>query len=396
MKLIYSDVPPIINKSNSPYLLREIINNMATKSDSIICAVGYASQKSLLELDSIIKNNNIEHVTLILGMYCIEGFPENIYKTAIDINNSWVASGIGEIKVTKAVKYHGKIYGFYKSGKLFAAIIGSHNLSSLASEPNNLRQYDLSILVDTPHECNEISDHLNSIASTLVSSPINQIDNATIIRSENTKLNNVEGVVKISQDDVDTYKKMQYDIKFNIPLKVPGIPKESRDFMKSNVNKCYAKGRLSSKTGVVTERCWWETEVIVGTDITNDPNYPKKNVPFYVVTDDGWKFLMRASGDHKKNLESGEDLKILGYWLKGRLVASGIVEPVDSPSKDLLNANTSSPNIYKNCIGVITYEKLKKYGRTSISLAKTPNKFVDNTNTTRDVWFLSFLPKSIK
>ena len=174
------------------------------------------------------------------------------------------------------------------------------------------------------------------------------------------------------------------------------IPGESNDFMKSNVNKCYAKGRLNSRTGVVTERGWWETEIIVAKSITSQTNYPDRDTPFYVITDDGWKFKMHASGDHKKNLESDGDLKILGYWLKGRLVAAGVVDPVDSPAEDLKLTADSGKDIYAMCKGVITYQKLSRYGRTSVSLTKTMNKLVDETGIMRDVWVLSFLPKDVR
>ena len=395
MTLLYSDVPPLKQPAGS-YTLSTFFETAMANADTIYCAVGYVSKKSLLEIDHLIHKNHISKIVLVLGMYCIEGFPESIYNTALKLNKSWTEEGIGEIRATRSMKYHGKLYGFYNNSRLFTAVIGSHNLGSLVKDANNLRQYELSICTDNPDDCAEISAHLTSVIQSPVSFALDSIDNVTIIHEENTKLNGVEGVTKVSRADVAAFKSAQTGISFNIPLKVPGMPGSSQDFMKSNINKCYAKGRLNTRSGVVTERGWWETEIIVGTSITSSPNYPEKNVSFYVITDDGWKFLMHASGDHKKNFESDGDLKILGYWLKGRLVAAGIVEPVDSPSEDLKNINPALTDIYRNCKGVISYAKLSSYGRTSVSLTKTINKLADDSGIMRDVWILSFLPKDVQ
>ena len=392
MGVILSNIPPLEIK-NGEHTIEEYINEKAKFSDYIVIASGYASSKSILELDKIIRDHGNTKITLILGMYFIEGFPEGIYKTAIQVNNVWARDGIGEIRVIKSMKYHGKVYGFYQKGRLCSASVGSHNLGSIVSDANNLRQYELSVFTEQYDECKIIADHLKSLIKT--SSNIANIRDIRIVHEENAKLLGVEGVTKVSQADVEAYKATKTDVAFEIPLKVPGMPGERDDFMKSNVNKCYAKGRLNTRTNVVTERGWWETEVIVGTSITNSPTYPEKDVPFYVITDDGWKFKAHVSGDHKKNFESDGDLKILGYWLKGRLVAAGIVEPVDSPSADLINKDVNIEDPYRKCKGVITYQKLLEYGRTTLKLIKTLNTFVDEDGTESDVWILSFLPDSV-
>lgn len=395
MKLIYSNVPPLRILPGEQNL-GDYFETQMNNADEVCCLVGYASKNALLELDRLVRKNNIKKVVLVLGMYCIEGFPESIYNTAASINEGWHEDDIGEIRATRSIKYHGKLYGFYHNGKIVSASIGSHNLGALVVEAGNMRQYELSVHTEDENECRDIDRHVQAVINKPVSFPLEEIDDVAIIHEENRKLEGVEGVTKVSMADVEAFKGAQTSVHFDIPLKVPGIPGSSRDYMKSNINKCYAKGRLNTRSGVVTERGWWETEIIVGTDITTDKNYPKKNVPFYVITDDGWKFLTHASGDHKKNFESEGDLKILGYWLKGRLVAAGVVEPVDSPSEDLKNVNESLHDIYRNCKGVITYAKLASYGRTSLTLTKTLNKLADDNGEMRDVWLLSFLPKSVK
>jgi len=395
MSIIYSNVPPLRVKGEQQ-TITDYIEEKITNCDSLVVATGYASKKAIVELDSIVRKHGIRRITLILGMYCIEGFPESIYNTAIQINQSWVDDGIGEIRATKSMKYHGKTYAFYKSGEVVSVAIGSHNLGALVTDANNLRQYELSMYSDSKEDCEAVAEHLQQVILSPVSENIAEIDDVLIIHEENTKLNDVEGVTKVSMEDVETYKKAQTSISFDIPLKVPGMPGSSDDFMKSNVNKCYAKGRLNTKTGVVTERGWWETEIIVGTSITNQSTYPEKDIPFYVITDDGWKYMAHCSGDHKKNFESDGDLKILGYWLKGRLVAAGVVEPVDSPSVDLERKRECVADPYRDCKGVITYKKLVGYGKTAVTLTKTLNKLADSEGKMRDVWLLSFLPAKVK
>jgi len=395
MPILYSNVPPLRTPKDK-LTLPQYLKLQSEVSDELIIAVGYASKSSLLEINNIVKNSSIKHVVFVLGMYYVEGFPESIYNTAVQIDEEWRSAGIGEVRVTKSMKYHGKVYGFYKNGEICSAIVGSHNLGAITPNAANLRQYEISIYTEDKSECCELDEHLRSVSVAPVSESISAITDANIVHEHNTKLDGVEGVTKVSIADVDAFKTAQTSISFDIPLKVPGIPGSTQDFMKSNINKCYAKGRLNSRTGVVTERGWWETEIIVSKSITQLPTYPERNVPFFVITDDGWKFMMHVSGDWSKNLESHDDLKVLGYWLKGRLVAAGFIEPVDSPSEDLELATSAGADIYRNCKGVITYQKLLRYGRTSVTLTKTLNKLADDDGTMRDVWVLSFLPNNVR
>ena len=395
MPLLYSNVPPL-RLENGVTTLSDFLKEKLKTSDCVYIAVGYASKRALIELNELVTSCSLKNIILVLGMYCIEGFPEGIYNTVMRIHEEWMEKGIGEIRVTPSMKYHGKIYAFYNDDTISNAAIGSHNLGSIVVDANNRRQYEISMSVSDKETLDEIDAHLQKIIKAPVSVLISDAPNIVIKHEENDKLNGVEGVTKVAQADVASFKLAETDIQFQIPLKVPGMPNSHDDYMKSNVNKCYAKGRLNTRTGVITERGWWETEVIVGRAITNNPNYPELGVPFYVITDDGWKFKAHAAGSSKKNFESHDDLKILGYWLKGRLVAAGFVEPVDSPAKDLENVQSGAVDIYKHCKGVITYQKLEKYGRTELTFTKTLNKLADEDGNQLDVWVLSFLPKNVE
>lgn len=391
MKVIYSNIPPIKNPINSK-TLSDYFEEYARQSDEIIIVSGYGSQGGLGEIDSAIDSYSLDNVIVVLGMYYIEGMPENIYNTAKRFNTKWQKNNTGEVRLVKSMKYHGKVYVFRKDGNNIACIVGSHNIGGLHIDANNRRQYELSILLEDKESCDEIYSHVLSVIEQPVSFNLNDVNDVKIIREENTKLQGVEWVNKVSSEVVDDFLQDGTDIVFELPLKVPGIPGSKQEFMGSNINKCYAKGRENKRTGVVKERGWWETEVIVSNKITSDKNYPEKNEPFIVITDDGWKFDVHVSGDYKKNFESHFDLKILGYWLKGRLVAAGIVEPVDSPSKDLEKASEGEDR-FESCKGVITYNRLLQYGKTCLTLQKTNKRMNDDEGNERDVWTLSFLPK---
>ena len=74
----------------------------------------------------------------------------------------------------------------------------------------------------------------------------------------------------------------------------------------------------------------------------------------------------------------------MGRWIKGRLVAAGLVDPINTVEKDTEGR------------GVITEEMLLRYGRTTITLTKTELKTTTESGDELDVWMLSFLPESMK
>lgn len=395
MTILYSDVPPLRIPTGGEGL-QAYFQDQAMKADSIIIASGYASKNSLIELDRIARTTHLKKMIVVLGMYYIEGCPESIYNTAMKLHEQWQADGIGEIRLIRSMKYHAKVYAFYKAKQIVSSIVGSNNLGSITKDAGNIRQYELAFASTDADTCQGIDEHLSKVIKEPISIPISDAADLNIIHEENQKLVGVEGVSKVGDLDVLTYKMSLTDISFDLPLKVPGMPNTSQDYMKSNVNKCYAAPRNNTTTGVGIERGWWETELIVSKKITSLPTYPEKGVPFYVVTDDGWMFRAHVSGDYKKNFESDLDLKVLGYWLKGRIVTAGLVEPVDSPSADLANKMEGADDVYQNCKGVITYQMLVKYGRTSVTLTKTTKKYTEDDGTVLDVWFLSFLPANVK
>ena len=155
MKLLYSNILPLA-VSEGEETIADAINNQMQLADRIEIAVGYVSRASLEELDLLVEKNNIKNICLNIGMYFIEGMPEGSYHTAIRINKKWQDMGIGEIRMVKSFKYHGKLYAFYKDNKPFSAIIGSANLGVIKLEANNRRQYEISTITEDISEVEEI------------------------------------------------------------------------------------------------------------------------------------------------------------------------------------------------------------------------------------------------
>lgn len=156
MNLLYSNILPLGVEENQE-TVSVCFENEATSSDAVEIAVGYVSKASLEELDRIVRDNNIRHILLVIGMYFVEGMPESMYHAAIALNQKWVEDGIGEIRMVRAFKYHGKLYAFYKDQQVKSAIIGSANLGVIKQEAANRRQYEVSAITVEQSECDEIA-----------------------------------------------------------------------------------------------------------------------------------------------------------------------------------------------------------------------------------------------
>jgi hypothetical protein len=116
----------------------------------------------------------------------------------------------------------------------------------------------------------------------------------------------------------------------------------------------------------------------VNKSITLLPGYPEKNVPFYVVTDDGYTFKAHTTSDGNKQFSAVGDELILGRWIKGRLVAAGLVTPVNDTQLDT------------DRLGMVTKEMLDAYGCNTLVITKTNQKMEDENGNLLDVWLLSF------
>lgn len=378
MKLLYSNILPL-GISENQQTIAECFTNELEKSDRIDIAVGYVSRASLEELGVLVSQNNIQNICLNIGMYYIEGMPEGSYHTALKLNKKWQEAGIGEIRIIKSFKYHGKLYAFYKNGTAHSAIIGSANLGVLKLEASNRRQYETAAVTETPAEVEEIVTFMDELKKANISANIADIENMPLIHEVNTALSGIELVTTVPQSNVDFYRRCVAYASFLLPLKVPAYNERHMDdgkhYTKSNVNVCYAAPRNRRKS-----RDWYETQLTVAKEITRTEGYPEKNVPFYVVTDDGYWFKAHTTSDGNKQFSAVGDELIMGRWLKGRLAAAGLIKPVNDTQLD------------KDRTGMITKEMLEEYGCESLYLKKTGQTALDEDGTPLDIWMLSFKP----
>lgn len=376
MRILYSNILPLEVEEDKETVL-SYFGNEVSSADAIEIAVGYVSKASLEELDRIVAEQHIHHVILTIGMYFVEGMPEAMYHTAIAINKKWVAAGIGEIRLVRAFKYHGKLYAFYRDKRVKSAIVGSANLGVIKREAANLRQYEVSAVTVEQSECDEIATLIRKLASPACSARIDEITGMTLIREVNVSLTGVDTVDQLPQTQVELFEKHKTDISFILPIKVPAYAERHMDdgkhYTKSNLNVSYAAPRSARKS-----RDWYETQFTVSKKITLLPGYPEKNAAFYVITDDGYTFKAHTTSDGNKQFSAVGDELILGRWIKGRLAAAGLVTPVNDTQLDV------------DRTGMITKEMLAAYGCNTLVLTKTNQKMEDEEGNMLDVWILSF------
>lgn len=376
MKLLYSNILPL-GLTDEQKTISDCFYEEVRESNSVEIAVGYTSKASLEELDRIVTEENISNIVLTIGMYYIEGMPEAMYHTASAINKKWLDKGIGEIRIVRSFKYHGKLYAFYRDDRIRSAIVGSANLGVIKLEANNRRQYEVSAITRDEEECNEIGTLIRKIQSPSCSARIDQVNDMPLIREENTSLTGIELVEQIPQTQVDLYTRHKTATSFILPIKVPAYDERHMDdgkhYTKSNLNVSYAAPRSARKA-----RDWYETQFTVSKHITRQEGYPPKNVTFLVVTDDGYIFKAHTTSDGNKQFSAVGDELILGRWIKGRLAAAGLVTPV----------NNTLADTERN--GMITKEMLNAYGCNTLVLTKTTQKSEDEDGNLLDVWLLSF------
>ena len=375
MKLLYTNILPL-GLEDGQSSITDYFNNAISKSDSVYIATGYASKSSLTELSELVIKNGIKKVVLTLGMYFVEGMPEGMYHTAKSINEMWMRLGIGEIRIVNNMKFHGKIYAFYKNDEPVCGIVGSNNLGSIKLDASNRRQYEVASATDCESEIVELNRLISSVSNDTCS--INIADAVIpIIRERNTSIEGIEAVDELPISQVDIYKTHLTTVTFKLPIKVPAYIERHMDdnkhYTKSNLNVSYAAPRSARKA-----RDWYETQLTVGKEDRAMEGYPEKNVPFYVITDDGYMFKAHTTSDGNKQFSAVGDELILGRWIKGRLAAAGLVTPVNNTQEDT------------DRTGMITKEMLAAYGCNELVLVKTNQQKEDENGNLLDVWTLSF------
>ena len=380
MKVLYSNMLPLGIQDNQE-TIDESIRQQIEKSDRVDIAVGYVSLASLEELDKLIAESQIKKIVLVIGMYYIEGMPEKIYHMAVRLNNKWQEMDIGEIRIVRSFKYHGKVYCFYKNNTPFSAIIGSANLGVIKLEASNRRQYEICSLTEEKNETQELANIVERMKSPICSVNISEVKDMPLIREQNVSLIGIDTVEELPKSDIEIYRNHKTDISFTLPLKVPAFVERFMDdkkhYTQSNINVCYSLDTRNPKRP--KSRNWYEFQITVSKDIYTLPGYPQYKVPFFIVTDDGFRFKAHTTSQNNKQLNAIGDEHILGFWLKGRIAASGLVNPVSDTQKDTER------------LGMITKEMLQEYGCDSLTFTKTDKKALDEDKNELDVWLVEFI-----
>ena len=348
MELLFSNYLPLKTSCRS---FAEAFYRLIPETTKLDIAVGYITSDSLVELKKMMELNNLPELNLTIGMHYWDHFTKVEYNTALDLNNFLQDSHRGQVRLVTPFRFHGKLYSYSNQNGPFAGIIGSNNLSSIVEGGTHV--YESSILLKDKSISVDLYNFIQEL-NTKSASNIGELE-ITEFNERNQLLEGHEHVEKKDASYVAMIKKACTATTFEIPIKT------YEESPQSNLNVFFGKGR-ESKNGLVKPRHWYEVELIVPKTVTSMPGYPKaktESAIFDVVTDDGWSFKCKVSGDYSKNFRSEGDLKILGKWLKGRLENSGALK-VGEP---------------------VTIETLKKYGRYNFSLTKTdiPN-----------CWYLDF------
>lgn len=349
MSILFSNLQPLIYNNDN---FSEAFERLLLSSDKIKIASGYVSEESLMELKSVLdfyKNEDkIKFCDLTIGMHHREGFTRPQYEAAKNLGEFLAEFKLGSVRLCTAFKFHGKVYSFFKNNKPTAAIMGSSNLSNMIES----RQWE----VDCVFTDKKILGELDGLHIDLVkkaTKDILELPRPEKFLENKGLMEGRTGVEKLSLNDLESYNSQRHGTVFQIPLKTEA---------KSNLNAYFGKGRLS-QNGAVRPRPWYEIEIIVPTTITRLNGYPHSGTVFNVITDDGWKFKCKISGQNDKNLRSEDDLKTLGRWIKGRLEAAGILGIGQS----------------------INSEMLQKYGRNYLTLSQTKDP---------ETWLLDFSIKN--
>jgi hypothetical protein len=317
------------------------------KASSTRIASGYVSEESIADLINLYETGYNKPLNLIIGMHYFEGFSYGQYYALLRLSDILAAKNTSGIYVSTVMKYHGKIYSFCQNGQ-YSAIIGSSNLTKIAltRETAAERVHDTDLYIYNEAVANDIENFIVTLQDKFCTNFKNlKFEDLKIIEPANL-FENYLSVEKVSTDGIES---QLTDIVFDIPLKTEE---------KSNLNVYFGKGRKNFSNGSVLPRDWYEIEIIVPSTTTSKKDYPQYE-QFWVITDDGYKFECKTSGDYSKNFRSALDLKILGRWIKGRMENRRVLKTGEK----------------------VTDETFTSYGRNSMCLTKT--KMINT-------WYLDF------
>ncbi len=347
MELLLSNYSPLKTGCNS---YPKTFENLLKNSSEISVATGFFSTYSIVDLKRIVTENDNLKLEVCIGMHYFSGVSPIQLQALKDFNHVLLERGQGRVYMVTTFPYHGKLVSFSDRGAYKGTLLGSSNLSNII---DGSRQYEVDLLISDE----KLQDQLGKFIIELIkksSEPLDELDiQATV--PENDLMKDQLGVEQLDASTIEWIKGLKSIEEFRIPLK-------GDESKKSGLNTYLGEGRKNVQ-GTKLPRSWYEVELIVPKIVTSRKGYPRASKAddsgtIEVVTDDHWKFKCKVSGDFSKNLRSADDLKILGKWIKGRLVNAGVLKPGD----------------------MVTNETLASYGRQDITLKKLEE----------NIWFLDF------
>ena len=357
MNLLSSNFPPV-ETSHKTFV--EKWTGLFNSSDSLNIAVGYASNDSILYLKKLVELNAPKHLNVCIGMAHFEGMFKSQHSAALELQNYLLNNDLGNLYISTQFPFHGKIQTFRKANQLTSGLIGSSNLSNIVPPSNTFARgnFEVDMFVDDLVLAGDLDKLIASLLSD-ASTPINEINNLKLKSDPNHLMNSSFEVEQVDEQIRDSIWESRFSEGFEIPIKTAP---------QSNLNAYFGEGRKNAQ-GFVKPRHWYEVEIIVGQEVQRSAkNYPA-NEEFLAYTDDGYKFVLKTSGDYGKNLRSRDDLTVLGRWLKGRMENAGALA-------------SGTP---------VTEEVLQSYGRSSMTLTPTKKTEVDPiSGNNLKVWTIDF------
>jgi hypothetical protein len=267
----------------------------------------------------------------VIGMAFFDGLTERQKEAILELQAFLERSSLGSVLIPTKIAVHSKC-SYFEGTFGRRAMLGSTNFSALI----NKRQSELDLVLDeeTP-ELASVQQYIETLVSQCekVTEPL-----LRVIQSIKTSNINLLRSAEVKQYSAESLHFRGERLSFDLPVKPE---------LKSNLNK------FNSAPRGKIPRSWYEVEMIVPAHILRMPGYPNKvdgTDKFRVYTDDGFTFECHVSGGtaplSNKNFESSLNLKLLGYWLKGKFVSSGVLNEGD----------------------LLTQSHIDKYGRDHVTL----------------------------
>jgi len=315
------------------------LENRLSKATHAKIAVGYTSAEivSRITPEAFRIADRGGSFQLLVGTAFFEGLSSPNYQSLQFLHSGLTKKNRQScgVRFSIDVLYHGKIYYFSNGGESIYA--GSSNLSQAGLQGNY--EFMSEIL---GKDFTQAKNYLQFLLTDGESATIDRIQDLTIFDTPEYK-----NIIQPKLDDVNTHQE-NINLKGRKFIEIPLGDMDQKQ--RSGLNACFGKGRLIRKTGKISPRPWFEIEVISGASVSSSSLYPKGE--FEVLTDDGYKFACKTSGDYFKNFRSKNDLQLLGKWIKGKLQNKGVL-------------SAFSP---------ITNETLLRYGKNSIKLYPLGNR----------------------